>query len=149
MTGPLLQAYLDAHYGITLADGTRTVLHVGCHAAALERSMPASGYTLLTAWNPQSRPVDDDANRAADAALQADLAALALPRLRTCASDAGGGWREEGWLVAGLDAGQADRLARRYRQAGILHWRHGEAVRLRMYLPRPPGAVPAHVDWSV
>jgi hypothetical protein len=148
MTAGLLKAYLDARYEVELAAG-RVLLHVGQPAPALERALPAPCYALLTAWNPQSEPREDEANRAADADLQAELTALALTRLRAHGGDGVGHWHEPGWLVAGLEAAQADHLARRYGQAGILHWRHGEPVRLRMYGPRPPGDLPPHVDWPL
>ena len=147
MTGPLLQAYMSARYEIEL-DGGRLRLRIGEPAPALERAWPGACYALLTAFNPGSRRLPDAANRAADAALRTDLAAAGLRCLRSHSSDGKGRWVEPGWLVAGLDAEAADRLARRYGQAAILHWKAGEAVRLRMYLPRSPGIEPPYVDWN-
>ncbi len=146
-TGALLAAYLAARYEVHAAGGLLR-LRIGVPAPpALAEALPARGWTLVTAWNPGSRPCDEAANRRADAALQADLDALGLRRLAASNSDGSGQWHEPGWLVADLATDDADALARRYGQAGILHWSAGTAVRLRMYLPRPPGADSPWVDW--
>jgi len=146
--GALLEAYLAARYEVRGPAGP-LVLRVGEAAPpALAEALPARSWTLLTAWNPGSRSRDHASNRLADAALQADLDALGLRRLPASNSDGGGQWHEPGWLVADLGTAGADTLARRYSQAGILHWPAGEAVRLRMYLARPPGVAGSPwVDW--
>ncbi|AKC85549.1 DUF3293 domain-containing protein [Pseudoxanthomonas suwonensis] len=149
-TQALLEAYLAAVYRVELDDGTTLPLHVGQPApAALERAMPATAWTLVTAWNPQSVPRSGAANDAADAMLRAELDALGLAKLRAGGGSDDGDWEERGWLVAGLDAAAADALARRYGQAGILHWAQGQPVRLRMYRPRPGGDATPHVDWPL
>ncbi|MBO9717102.1 MAG: DUF3293 domain-containing protein [Pseudoxanthomonas sp.] len=161
----LLAAYLGAHYRAWLDDGAWVVLEIGQPAPAeLERALPASRFTLVTAWNPQSVLRTQEANDAADAALRAELDRLGVPRLRALAGSGEGSgqvsrghvrpepggvedWSEPGWLVGGLDDAAADALARRYHQAGILHWRQGEAVRLRIHRPRPAGTAHRWVDW--
>jgi len=146
-TAALLQAYLAAAYRVRLADGWQP-LRIGEPAPALAQCLPARAWTLVTAWNPQSLPQAAAANAAADAALQSALDAAGLRRLPATGGDAAGTWHEDGWLVADLPAAQADRLAQRLGQAGVLHWRHGEPVRLRMYRPRPAGIdAPPWVDW--
>ncbi len=150
-TPGLLEAYLAAVYRVDVG-GTWLALWVGQPApAALDAARPVcpgneAAWTLVTAWNPQSRPQDPAANAAADAALRAELDARGLARLRAIGGSPDGCWEEQGWLVAGLDAAAADALARRHDQAGLLHWRAGEPVRLRMYRPRPAHAPPC-VDW--
>ena len=148
-TASLLAAYLAARYRVHLDDGRWLELEIGRPAPAeLERVVPASNFTLASAWNPQSVVLADAANEAADAALRSELDALALTTLRTVASDTDGRWRELGWLVAGLGTPAADALARRYDQAGILHWRQGEPVRLRMFRAQPTGhEADPRVDW--
>lgn len=147
----LLEAYLAAVYRVDVG-GTWLALRVGQPApAALDAALPTcsgngAAWTLVTAWNPQSRPQDAAANAAADAGLCAELDARGLARLRAIGGSPDGRWEEHGWLVAGLDAVGADALARRHDQAGILHWPTGEPVRLRMYRPPPPHATPC-VDW--
>ncbi|WP_372013185.1 DUF3293 domain-containing protein [Pseudoxanthomonas sp. 10H] len=154
-TGVLLRAYLAARYRVHLGHGEWLALVVGRPAPAeLARTFPAasgSPLTLVTGWNPQSRPQPAASNLAADAALRAELDALHRPVLRTTSGDVDGHWEEPGWLVAGLDTATADRLARRYGQAGLLHWRPGDPVRLRMYRTPPSGAAAdadaRWVDW--
>lgn len=140
-TGILLHAYLAARYRVRLDDGRWLDLWIGRPAPAeLVHALhigPASRLTLVTAWNPQSVVQLAAANAAADATLRAELDALGRPALRTAAADADGGWEERGWLVEGLDAAAADALARRYGQAGLLHWPARGPVRLRMYRARP------------
>ena len=147
-TAALLAAYLAAHYRVRLGDGRWLALDIGRPAPAeLERALPGATFTLVSACNPQSVVQAPVANEAADAALRSELDALGLATLRTVASDADGRWKEPGWLVAGLETAAADGLARRYDQAGILHWRQGEAVRLRIHRPRPAGTARRWVDW--
>ncbi len=147
MSRDLLDAYLAARYRID-PDGACLALRVGTPApAALASVLPAASYTLVTAWNPRSLPREQADNHAADAALHTGLLAHGMQCLRTCACDGNGRWREPGWLVAGLHAPGADALARRLGQAAILHWQAGAPVRLRMYMPRPPGIVHPCVDW--
>ena len=149
----LLAAYAAARYEVH-APGGVLCLKPGVPAPpALARTLPASIWTLLTAWNPGSRPCPEADNRHADVSLQRQLDELGLRRLPAVNSDASGAWREPGWLVADLATPAADGLARRYGQAGILHWPAGYPVRLRMYLPAPAtgpgGAAPGWVDWAV
>lgn len=171
-TARLLTAYLGAHYRVYLDDRAWLALEIGQPApATLAQSLPATPCTLVTAWNPQSVARSREANDAADAALHAELDGLGVPVLRALAGQAhddgvvpafgragprrdaseprsGQDWSEPGWLVGGLDTAATDALARRYGQAGILHWRQGEPVRLRMYRP-PPAGHDRHpwVDW--
>lgn len=144
----LLAAYLRARYRVALAPGRWLELHVGRPPPEpLARWQPRAPLTLVTAWNPRSQPRTEAENARADAALRADLAAAGWPVLPAENSDREGRWREPGWLVAGPSAAQADALARRYGQAGVLHAAPGQPVRLRMYLPRPAGPAVDAVDW--
>ncbi|GAB3516385.1 DUF3293 domain-containing protein [Pseudoxanthomonas daejeonensis] len=151
-TDTLLHAYLAARYRVRLDDGHWLAVAIGRHIPAelVQALSPgsASRLTLITAWNPQSLVRSASANAAADAALRAELDALGRPTLRAAAADADGGWEERGWLVEGLDAATADVLARRYDQAGLLHWDAREPVRLRMYRARPmPGGTLGDIRW--
>ena len=151
-TATLLEAYLAAVYRTRVA-GAWLPLRIGEPAFALDDVAMAAApgaiatWTLVTAWNPQSRVQDERANAAADAALHAGLQACGLRAWRAVGGSADGQWEEHGWLVAGLDAASADALARRHDQAGVLHWQRAAAVRLRMYRERPPGNRAAWVDW--
>jgi hypothetical protein len=140
-------AYASADYVVVL-DGEPLPLRVGEPAADLEAYVPASRYAFITAWNPASQPRSDTANEAADALLVAQLEAAGVPRHPAWAQGPGGGWREPGWLVAGVGEDDLTRLAIEFGQAGVLDWEAGEPVRLRMLMPRPsvPAAL-AHIDW--
>lgn len=147
-TAALLDAYLAARYRFEHG-GAWWPLAIGQpEPAALARAWPSRTRTLLTAWNPQSVVRSAAANAGADAALRSQLHALGMPILPAVASDLEGRWNERGWLAAGLEATVADALASQYGQAGILHWRHDEPVRLRMYHSCPPGRGGRRwVDW--
>jgi hypothetical protein len=73
---------------------------------------------------------------------------LKARRFRALAEDAQGAHHEAGWLVLDLPLPELDRLARHFEQDGTLAWTRGDAVRLRMYHPCPPGEAPAlWTDW--
>lgn len=141
-------AYAAADYAVAL-DGDALPLRVGRPARDLEAYWPAANYLFMTAWNPASEPHSDSANRAADERLVARLDAAGVQRHAAWAEDGAGEWREPGWLLADFDPALGDALAREFGQAGMLSWRRGEPVRLRMLLGRPQHAEPAeHTDWA-
>jgi hypothetical protein len=142
----LAAAYRAARYLADTPMGAHAVA-VGEPAPALEAGIDAASFAFITAWNPASRPCGDGENRAADARLAIEVDARGIRRwpMRACARD--GGWAEPGWLLAGIDPATLDGLARRFGQAGVLFWRRGEPVRLRMLLPGPAGARCDSTDW--
>lgn len=145
----LATAYAAAHYAVVL-DGDAIGLRVGDPAGDVEAYWAARRYAFITAWNPASRPLSDEANNLADARLEARLEALDLSFHPAWASDHDRQWRESGWLVADLVLPLLDTLACEFGQAGVLYWEHGEPVRLRMMLERPAGyAGGPHTDWAV
>lgn len=148
-TDALLAAYLAARYRFEFA-GRWWPLAVGQPAPpVLAQVAPARRWSLLTAYNPHSVAQPPAVNTAADVALQAALEAIGATILRAAASAPDGSWEEPGWLVGGLEDGEADALARRHGQAGILHWHGGGPVRLRMYRACTPGREQQRpcVDW--
>lgn len=143
----LATAYADADYAVRL-DGDTFHLKVGKPAGDVEAYWPADRYAFITAWNPASHPQSEAINQSADSSLVAQLRAIAAPHQPAWAEDTTGDWREQGWLVAGLDPHMLDALAHEFGQAGVLHWERGRPVHLKMYLHRPPAAPPlAHIDW--
>ncbi|MCF7220191.1 DUF3293 domain-containing protein [Marilutibacter chinensis] len=143
----LASAYAAAHYAVVL-DGDVIAFRVGEHAGDVEAYWAARRYAFITAWNPASRPLSEEANNLADGRLVARIEGLDLVFHPAWASDHDRQWRESGWLVADLDPTVLDALATEFGQAGALHWEHGEPVRLRMLLARPPdcGELPS-VEW--
>ena len=142
----LAAAYRAAIYRARLPAG-ECVVAVGENATALEATIEEDSFAFITAWNPASQPRGKDQNEAADAKLVAELDALAIPRWPMHASAPDGRWGEPGWLLAGIDPAALDHLARTFGQAGTLFWRRGTPVRLRMVLPKPPGARCDSTDW--
>lgn len=144
----LANAYAAAEYVVVL-DGDTLPLRVGQPASDLEAYSPAPRYAFITAWNPASEPRSDTANHAADALLVAQLDAAGAVRHPAWAQGTEGDWREPGWLLTGLEESELYRLALEFGQAGVLAWRSGEPVRLRMMMPRPPWApTVAHTEWA-
>lgn len=147
----LAAAYAAAQYRVAV-DGDTLPLRVGHRASDLEAYWPADCYTFLTAWNPASAPHSDTANEAADALLVQRLDRDGIARLPGWAEAPGGEWHEPGWVLGNLDELSVDNIGREFGQAAVLHWRHGQAARLRMLVERPrdcdpddPGLV--FTDW--
>jgi hypothetical protein len=143
----LAKAFAQAEYRVTeLGDAGH--VRVGVEPSALEDALHAGRYTFITAWNSDSEVASRTGNDRADGELVAELDRLGVHHLRTSAQDAQGAHREEGWLVLDLPLPELDRLARRFGQDGVLSWRSGEAVRLRLYHQRPADAASAlWTDW--
>ena len=77
---------------------------------------------LLTAWDPGLERPGRDVNRARQAALEADLARLAVPLLAAVGVDPATGRREEGVAVRGLPEAEVLALGVRYGQDAIFAW---------------------------
>ena len=148
LTAELAVAYACAHYFVTI--GHREWLFgVGQLASDIERQLGAASYSFITAWNPAPHAASVDENMEADLRLQARLKQTGHVHHSALGSNAQGGAVEYGWVVLDMSADDSDALAREFAQAGLLFWRHGEPVRLRMLWPRPPDiADDAHTDWA-
>lgn len=144
----LAAAFAKAHYRVPEL-GPAGILRVGAVARAVEQAMPARAYGFITAWNPASGSLSAADNQRADGALADELDALRMRRQRAFASDAQGGHREDGWLVLDPPLAELDRLASRFGQDGVLAWRTGKPVRLRLYhaAPSGAGALQPWTDW--
>jgi uncharacterized protein DUF3293 len=144
----LADAFSRAHYMVPeLGDAAR--MHVGALASAIEARIAATDYGFITAWNPDSASAARIDNDCADGELGAEIDRLGCRRLRAHAQDDQGAHREEGWLVLDLPLQEMDRLARRFGQDGVLTWRAGQPVRLRLYHPEPADAADRlWVDWA-
>jgi len=147
----LARAWCGACYEVLAGDGVFP-LRVGEPAQALERRLPAPSYLWITAWNPPLARRTEEQNRQADLRLQARLQDAGRIHVPARASDGDGGWIEPGWLVLDMAPGEADALARAFLQGGILHWRQGQPVRLRLMWPAPASDTEhsglAAVDWA-
>ncbi len=144
----LVQAYVDADYRWEQL-GKWLDLHVGAPAPDIDGAFPeASGFGLLSAWNPQSVQRLDPQNRSADQALHLQLIESGVICRPAFASARDRSWREPSWLVVDMPSERQDALARRFGQLGTLWWARGEAVRLRLYAGQPVAAADhPFVDW--
>jgi hypothetical protein len=145
----LASAFVAAQYRVP-ALGAIGRLHVGSAATVLEAVLPAQRYAFITAWDSDSSPDPAIENDRADGELVAELERLRVTHLRACAQDAQGGHHEDGWLVCDLPLDALDGLARRFAQDGVLAWKAGEPVRLRLYHAAPDAAAARmpFVDWA-
>ena len=148
----LLFAYLAADYRWQ-HDGHWHDLRIGLPAPGPELAHPRTGaFALLSAWDPQSVPRPEASNRRADQALHGALLASGRDFVPAFSSAPDRSWREPSWLAMDLDPDDLDALARRFGQLGVLAWRRGEPVRLRMFAQRPdrlddPLERLGYVDW--
>jgi hypothetical protein len=143
----LAAAFRNARYRVC-ALGAAGRMRVGATADGLETALPGQSFAFITAWNgsPDAAGRGDDV--AADGLLATELDGMQVARWRAVADDARGRHHEPGWLVRDLPLADLDRLARRFGQDGTLAWTRGNAVRLRMYHPRPADVLPdLWTDW--
>jgi len=145
----LLDAYYAAEYRWEL-DGEWRALRIGHPAPELEGFFPQSQrFGLLSAWDPQSVPRPESANRRADESLHAALLSSGLPFRPGFCSAPNRSWREPSWVVMDMPDADFDRLSLRYGQLGALVWGRGEPVHLRMYARQPLMAPPREfVEWT-
>lgn len=144
----LAAAWAAAHYFVAIGR-KEWLFSVGQRAADIELQLPAQRYLFVTAWNPPPGEAPRQANLQAGERLHALLSAdgyLCHPAL---GCDGKGGATEHGWLAREVPLERADALAREFGQGGILYWRRGEPVRLRMQWPRPAGFQDGGpIDWA-
>lgn len=141
----LAEAYRLAAYFVDL-EGDAIEIAVGHRANRLEAHLPGPAtFAYISACNPGSELRPEAENRRADGELRAEIERQGLLRWPMHSSSPDGEWWEAGWLVGDAPATLLDGWARRFRQSGILLWRRGEAVRLRMY--GRAGSPHSQIDW--
>lgn len=148
----LLFAYLAADYRWQHGRNWHD-LRIGLPAPGPELIHRDAGeFALLTAWDPQSVPRPEPVNRRADQALHDALLASGRNFLPAFSSASDRSWREPSWMVMDLPQSDLDALGRRFGQLGMVTWRRGQALRLRMLVARPgrlddPLELMDFVDW--
>ena len=141
----LAEAYRLAAYFVDL-DGEAIEIAVGHPAVQLEAQLAhADTFAYITACNPASELQPETYNQRADRELRAAIDAHGYLRWPMNSSSPDGQWWEAGWLVGDVPAALLDEWALRFRQRGILLWRRGEPVRLRMY--GPAESPHPQIDW--
>lgn len=134
MNEALAQAYQQALYTVRLRHLTLQ-LRVGLAQPGIDRQLRLAGchrhWCLLTACNPDSRPLRASLNRHRQRRLRAELLARGWRFLPACGSAADGSWREESFLLLDAPLATVTQLARRYRQLAYLYGRLQQAPQLR------------------
>lgn len=127
---PLLAAFLAAQYRVYLPDGE----HLLAPGRPFGAKIGAAGtpWALLTAFNPGALACEARANDAAQSRLLALLRAAGHTCWPGLNSDPRGGHAERSVFALGIGAEEADRLADRFGQCGLLAGRLGEAACLRV-----------------
>jgi hypothetical protein len=130
---PRESAYRATTYAVR--DGPhRLAIRIGERCAALDALLAALGldeWAYLTAHNPGGQRADAEANAAAQARLEAEVAASGRPWLRGTSLGDGGDWPPEpSLLVLGLARHEALALARHHRQEALVTGRCGAAAEL-------------------
>ena len=127
----LHDAYLTSDYVVTTPVGTVNLRADGPPIGDPEAVALVSGrrVTVVTAWNPRSKPRLEPANRAANARLGRDMWARrwqwwdAVGRERQAPGvDAKVDWSEDSYAVVDTDPEAVRQLARIYGQNAVLVW---------------------------
>jgi len=117
-------AYVRAHYVVTLPGGDEARLRLGRACGPLAAVMAARGAAtacFITAWNPESVPRGETENQADQTRLKARIETLGLSWLAAEGRDPDGGWDSEPSLVAlGLTFDQACALGDEFGQNAVL-----------------------------
>jgi hypothetical protein len=124
VTPALLAAYRATHYCVR-GVAQPFLLRVDEPSADLEACHRAHGVScsaFLTAWNPGSRALPEEDNRAAQLRLSALLAERGFALLAGLGVDPTGQWEgEESLLVLGVERAEAIGIGRAFGQNGILY----------------------------
>ena len=128
----LVNAYFQTDFA--LAGETELVFNVGRASLALDAAMAWRGCeraAFLTAHNPFSRDVGEEANRNAQAALLSDLERMGLDWIAGEGRDPSGEWPgEPSVLVLGITCQQAFELGRAYEQNALIWCDAGQPAAL-------------------
>jgi hypothetical protein len=147
----LIALYRESHYDVEMPRGAAT-LRIGAAApAAVKRWIGSDGVAFyVTACNPRSTSLTKEENDIRLDALRGEMRARGCRWLEGAGHIPGESWREECLLVAGIDEGEADALARRHDQNSIVVVRAKAAVTLRIYRPewRAIAGDGADLEWA-
>lgn len=131
---------LDAAYRGTIYEawtpGGTIEIRIGARCPAVDALLAAHapdapGWAYITAWNPGSRPLSREDNRARNQALER----LAREACAACFTGVGrgedGAWEpEESFLLVGIDRARALALGARFEQNAIVFGERGAAAEL-------------------
>ena len=127
----LLKAYQNTTYHVFELNLN---IRIGKTNSALDRyleNFKAASFVFITAWNPGSALLEEEANRSRNRQLKAALAKTGLPIYEGAGiSDAGDWPPEESFFVPGLQLNPALDLAARFEQTAIVYGKLFEAPHL-------------------
>lgn len=129
----LLDAFNATRYRVVDCDCVIRIGQPMPESLAAWLSERGQGHTvwLITADNPQAQPTNATVNAARRAVLAALLDRPWLHTRQTLHEDPRHAWPDEhGWLIAGLDAGLACALGRRFAQAAMVTLSQRQPARL-------------------
>lgn len=130
---PLIGSFLQTTYRVNAGPAGAIDIRVGSTCPALDDLLVrhgATGWAFITAWNPMSRPLPQEENRARAAQLAAELRGRFVLFDGAGIGDAGDWPPEESLLVLGIDEAEAVAIAIRYRQLAIVAGETGGTARL-------------------
>ena len=134
MDADLIEAYHRTLYCAYLGDGRKECLRIGAKSAWLDRELISAGRhsaVFITAENPQSNLLDEDANRKRTCALEDLLIVSGYGFLKGEGIGQNSEWPpEKSFLVFGMTREDALDLARRFDQNAFLYAMPDEAVEL-------------------
>ena len=133
----LVALYRESHYDVAMPRGGAATLRIGAVAPVAVRRWIGNDAVAfyMTACNPRSTSLPKEENDQRLEALRAEMRARGCRWLEGAGHIPGEAWREECLLVAGIDAAEADDVARRYEQNSIVVVPATAAATLRIYRP--------------
>jgi len=126
----LLAAYRAAQYRVNAVPASFCILvgQLSTELLRLYAGASQSSAAFLTAFNPRSQQLSDEANSAAHKCLLKVLRALPVETIEGTGSDPQGSWPEERSVLAlGLELGVAKSIGNQFNQNAII-WASADAV---------------------
>lgn len=130
----LVAAFAAAEY-VVHADGDDIVIRIGHPVPALDSALDGCCWAIITAHNPGGVRRSDDANIAAQQALEKNLRELRPAAILDAHNrDPSGEWPDEpAQLFTFDDVSVADELAQRFGQRAVVTGHPGRPAALRLY----------------
>lgn len=141
----LLQAFSATDYRVRV-DGTDYVVRPGRRHEALDDALNGRPWAIVTAFNPNARQLEDEANDRRHRNLLDAVGRKGREAHPAVNRDPGGSWPDEtAVLIVDADTDELDALAEEYGQAAIVTGRTGCPAMLRLYGDHWPKTLP---DWA-
>ena len=113
--------YQNAKYGVLSSPSIEfSISQRSIHLDQLLTQYQQSTAGFITACNPWGKGLGKDMNHAKMAQLEKDLIKTKLPYLNAFGTNSEGTWKEESFLIIGIDKQDASQLGRQYEQNAII-----------------------------